>query len=216
MHKTLMNTWNQKAHYYGLVNQSGINMMGLASASGQMEKSSTKLKVTKLEQHAFKQWLMQLAKFGLDREGEEGSEGVVTKVKTLKMFNRQYKAAKDLYVEPPGNSNIEFSRFGKRVFGRITLLFKSNSDETIWLLVRPFETLRSWDAPKNPYKDLKQLNTQLLYANKLEKAEVVHQSMVVGHIAILENVEGTFGISRKTISAVSLGNVVSDTYDHFE
>jgi len=55
-----------------------------------------------------------------------------------------------------------------------------------------------------------------LYANKLEKAEVVHQSMVVGHIAILENVEGTFGISRKTISAVSLGNVVSDTYDHFE
>ena len=160
--------------------------------------------------------MIQLAKFGLDCAFEEESEGVVTKVKTLKMHNRQYIAAKDLYVKPPGNSNIEFSRFGKRVFGRITLLFKSNSDETVWILVWPFESLRSWDYPKNPYKDLTQLNTQLLYANKLEKAEVVHQSMIVGHIAILQNVEGTFGISRKTISAVSLGNVVSDGYHHSE
>ncbi|KNZ45085.1 hypothetical protein VP01_8501g1, partial [Puccinia sorghi] len=126
-----------------------------------------------------------LPKFGLDREVEEDSEGVVTKVKTLKMYSRQYSAAKDVHVEPPGNSNIEFSRFGQRVFGRITLSFKSNSNETVWILI----------------------NTQLLYANKLEKDEVVHQSMVVGHISILENVEDTFGISRKTVSAVSLGNV---------
>jgi len=95
-------------------------MMGLASASGQMEKSSTELKVTKLKQHAYKQWLIQLENFGLDCTGEEDSEGVVDKVKTLKMYNQQYNAAKDWYVEPPGNSNIKFSRFGQRVFGRIT------------------------------------------------------------------------------------------------
>ena len=61
--------------------------MELERASGRMENPSTELKVTKLEQHAYKKWLIQLAKFGLDCEFEEESEGFLTKGKILKMHN---------------------------------------------------------------------------------------------------------------------------------
>ncbi|EFP77971.1 uncharacterized protein PGTG_03927 [Puccinia graminis f. sp. tritici CRL 75-36-700-3] len=129
------------------------------------------------------------------------------KVKSVEIFHRKYVPAKDSHRQPPGNSNVEFYDSGLQLFGRISRLFKDSVTNTVWFLIRPFATLNRWDEPKNPYKDHPQLNTRLLYANKLGRELVIHHSRVVGHIAILENEEGTFGVNKETISAVSLGNI---------
>ena len=126
------------------------------------------------------------------------------------MFNRKYVAARDIYKKPSCNSNVEISQHEDHFYARISMLFTAPgvSGEDVWFVVFPFSKLNKADQPKSPYKNLPQLNTKLLYWGKFEEAVVVHQSRVVGHVAILENEEGTFGVSWRTISVVSLGSMV--------
>jgi hypothetical protein len=169
-----------------------------------------KEKTTTLDSRVYKQWKIQMQNMGFEGNTSGGEvKNMVITVKSAQMFNRRYVASKDLFENTPGNSNVEIDQGGDRIFGRISLLFSDSTREDVWFVIRPFVTLNRWDQEKNPYKGLPQLNVKLLYARKLEKAVVVHQSKVVGHIAILGNKAGTFGINQGTISAVSLGSVVS-------
>jgi hypothetical protein len=212
IHHTLLNTWNQIAAYYGLENQNNFGSeanVGEEGPTNYVKRTMTQKEQRKnLDSKLYSLWKAQWEEFGVKGCEDESLGKEVVKVKSVEIFNRKYVPSKDVNCRSPANSNVEVFYCGDRIFGRINLLFVGKSAGDVWFVVRPFTRLNRWDQPKNPYKDLMQLNTRLLYSKKFEPAIVVHQSRVVGHIAILENEEGTFGINRETISAVSLGSVV--------
>lgn len=206
-----MHTWNRKALYNGITNQASTSPKRVPTDHARKTMNKNEQKKT-LDSKTYGEWRSTWGEFDVDPGEDESYGKKVIKVKSIKIYGCKYVAAKDLYKNPPGNSNVEVVHGGERLFGRISLLFVAHSGGDVWLLFRPFSTLNCWDQPKSPYKDLPQLNTRLLYSNKFDQGIVVHQSRIVGHLALLENKEGTFGVTRPTVSAVSLGRVVCTTF----
>lgn len=137
-------------------------------------------------------------------------ENCVIKVASVELFNQKYVATKMLNGTTAGNSNIEVMHAGKSVYGRITLLFRVEASDEMWFVVCPFGKMSNWDKSKSPYKKLPNIHIQMFYQEKYDKTIVVPLKAVIGHIAVLANPEGTFGIAKKTVSVVGLGNIVSD------
>jgi hypothetical protein len=92
-------------------------------------------------------------------------------------------------------------RFGtiKEIFGSIQTPGKT------WVIVNPFKELDKSDDPYNEYPDL---NCRLV-RDEFEVPIIVENTKIIGHVAVLKNPEGTFGIGFKTVTAVGLGTVVS-------
>ena len=105
-----------------------------------------------------------------------------------------------------GNSHVEFLFGHDQRFGTIKKIF--NSSQTpgkTWMILMPWKELDKRDDPYHKYPDL---NCRLV-RDELESSVVVEKAKIIGHVAVLKNPAGTFGIAAKTITAVGLGTMVS-------
>jgi hypothetical protein len=99
-----------------------------------------------------------------------------------------------------GNSYIEF------LFGTIKNIFGSNQTPgRTWIIINPFKEL---DKSEDPYNEYPDLNCRLV-RDEFEVPVIVEQEKIIGHVAVLKNPGGTFGIESKTVTAVGLGTMVS-------
>jgi hypothetical protein len=105
-----------------------------------------------------------------------------------------------------GNSLVKFWFGADQCFGTIQKIFKSTQTPgQTWLLVNPFKEL---DHSIDPYGEYPDLNCCLV-KDELEAHVIVERGKVIGHVAVLRNPGGTFGIPFKTITAVGLRTAVS-------
>jgi len=109
-----------------------------------------------------------------------------------------------------GNSHVEFS-FGQiQRFGTIKKIFHSTQTPgKTWMILMPWKELDKSDDPYNKYPDL---NCRLV-RDEFEASVIVEQGKIIGHVAVLKNPAGTFGIQVKTITAVGLGTMVCDSIE---
>ena len=105
-----------------------------------------------------------------------------------------------------GNSHVEFLFGQDQRFGTIKKIF--NSSQTpgkTWMILLPWKELDESDDPYNKYPDL---NCRLV-RDEFEASVIVEQGKIIGHVAVLKNPAGTFGLEIKTITAVGLGTMAS-------
>ncbi|OAV85926.1 hypothetical protein PTTG_30189, partial [Puccinia triticina 1-1 BBBD Race 1] len=101
-----------------------------------------------------------------------------------------------------GNSLVEFHLGKDQQFGQIEQIFQSDqTPQRSWLVVNPFKELQRIEDPYGEYLDL---NCRLVKANH-DASVLIGENRVIGHVAIMRNIAGTFGVASTTISAVGLG-----------
>ena len=158
-----------------------------------------------LDDQMMKKWKRAIA-------GKETSRGRLgdnlqldSKVSTVKMItikNKPFSTANHHL----GNSYVEFLFGTDQRFGSISSIFcSSQTHGKIWIIINPLKELDKSDDPYDEYPDL---NCRLVH-DEFEAAVIVEQERIIGHVAVLKNPGGTFGIEGRTITAVGLGTVVS-------
>lgn len=130
----------------------------------------------------------------------------VQTTKSLKIFGKAYNT-KELYGGV--NSWVEFCVAGEYKYGQIVYHFCSSHIPSTFICVAPFVNLDVQDSAQSTvYHDHPRLHGALVY-DKTGPIVVVDSRDLMGHIVLLQNPAGTYGIRDATISLVSLRNIVS-------
>ncbi|KAI9629727.1 hypothetical protein KEM48_012637 [Puccinia striiformis f. sp. tritici PST-130] len=149
------------------------------------------------------------------RDAPEVEPADSTIIKPMAMLQTCFKDSqkKNYTVETghAGNSYIHFTLGGKDLFGSIQALFATEQiPNAIFAQVALFLDVDQKGSPINPYRELSSLHYQLLARPKIPKTIVICIKHVIGHIAVLSNVSGVFGIDTETVSVAIVHHLVSD------
>ncbi|POW07959.1 hypothetical protein PSTT_07897 [Puccinia striiformis] len=103
--------------------------------------------------------------------------------------------------EHAGNSYIHFTLEGSDSFGSIQTLFSTDQiPNTTFAQVALFVDVEQKGPRIDPYHKVSSLHYQLLARPKIPKTVVICIKDIIGHVAVLSNVSGVFGIDTETIS----------------
>ncbi|KAI9606759.1 hypothetical protein H4Q26_006296 [Puccinia striiformis f. sp. tritici PST-130] len=101
----------------------------------------------------------------------------------------------------PGNSYIHFLLEGSALFGSIQTIFTTDQiPNTTFAPVALFVEVEQKGTRIDPYRKISSLHYQLLTRPKTPKTIVICVKHVIGHVAVLTNVSGVFGLDTETIS----------------
>jgi hypothetical protein len=110
-----------------------------------------------------------------------------------------------------GNSYIHFTLGRKDSFGSIQTLFATEQiPNAVFARVALFVDVDQNSPPINPYREIASLHYQLLARPKPPKTIVIGIPHVIGHVAVLSNVSGVFGIDTETVSVAIVHHLVSE------
>ena len=170
----------------------------------QAQPSHAKRTLEKLLHASWVDQLVQMKK--VDSEAVVPEQ--VTTITSLVSRRRTYTAASSHKVN--GNSNVEFFQGTKKVYGEIMMIFCCGSAGTDrWFIIAPYDSLKGRQVQNNPWREYEEkCHCYMVLASK-GKDVVVHENEIIGHVAIMDNKEGQFGISQPTKTVVSLGILVS-------
>jgi len=111
----------------------------------------------------------------------------------------------------PGNSYIEFQNRGSttHAFGSIRKIFRTNQIRDVYFLaISVFEDLQKEDRQLDPYIHIPRIPCKLLQRRGL--MTVTSSKNVMGHLAVLRNPPGTFGLKEESFSIAALHNASKD------
>ncbi|KAI7946418.1 hypothetical protein MJO29_010945 [Puccinia striiformis f. sp. tritici] len=101
----------------------------------------------------------------------------------------------------PGNSYIHFTLGGQDLFGSIQTLFATEQiPNATFAQVALFVDVDQKGPRIDPYREISSLHYQLLARPKTPQTLVICIKNVIGHVAVLSNVPGVFGIDTETHS----------------
>ncbi|KAI9608607.1 hypothetical protein KEM48_005265 [Puccinia striiformis f. sp. tritici PST-130] len=110
-----------------------------------------------------------------------------------------------------GNSYIHFTLEGKDLFGSIQTLFATEQcPNAIFARVSLFLDVDQKGPRINPYSKISSLHYRLLARPKTPKTIVICIKHIIGHVAVLSNVSGVFGIDIETISVAIVHHLELD------
>ncbi|KAI7946017.1 hypothetical protein MJO29_012405 [Puccinia striiformis f. sp. tritici] len=111
--------------------------------------------------------------------------------------------------EHAGNSYIHFTLEGSDSFGSIQTLFSTNQiPNTTFAQVALFVDVEQKGPRIDPYHKVSSLHYQLLARPKIPKTVVICIKDIIGHVAVLSNVSGVFGIDTETISVAIVHHLI--------
>ncbi|EGG11173.1 uncharacterized protein MELLADRAFT_102790 [Melampsora larici-populina 98AG31] len=108
-----------------------------------------------------------------------------------------------IHSEHAGNSYIEFDYQGSKGYGVIQHIMLPEGRMTPIFVLHYFHNLDPIDENRSPYRLLPHLNATVKYNLDLSLISIGSQH-IFGHCAALHNSAGTYGISKPTVSVVSL------------
>ncbi|KAI9620913.1 hypothetical protein H4Q26_013588 [Puccinia striiformis f. sp. tritici PST-130] len=110
-----------------------------------------------------------------------------------------------------GNSYIHFTLEGKDLFGSIQTLFATEQcPNAIFARVSLFLDVDQKGPRIDPYSKISSLHYRLLARPKTPKTIVICIKHIIGHVAVLSNVSGVFGIDIETISVAIVHHLELD------
>ncbi|POV96440.1 hypothetical protein PSTT_15650 [Puccinia striiformis] len=203
--KTLFRRWIQRAT---LKHLSGLTDRNIDEGSQGRKPTNSP---TPLQADLYDEWLDHLNTYPpysstkWVRDAPEVEPADSTIIKPMAMLQTCFKDSqkKNYTVETghAGNSYNHFTLGGKDLFGSIQALFATEQiPNAIFAQVALFLDVDQKGSPINPYRELSSLHYQLLARPKIPKTIVICIKHVIGHIAVLSNVSGVFGIDTETVS----------------
>lgn len=108
-----------------------------------------------------------------------------------------------------GSSYIEYSYCSWKHLGSIKAIVQLPKNSLPTVVVHELLPLDNDDQKKSPYIDMPEALHALVVYDAFGPHHVIQSDHIIGHFVGLHNSEGTFGIAKKTLSAVCLGSWVS-------
>lgn len=200
-----MKRWHLRSQFKWLCRLPNINF-GPSKVEGCETFTQTKNKFTfELTEALFSSWKTAARQCRLTSTLRSKQ---VLKQKNLWISGKKYSTSKDHL----GDSLIEFLHSGKKRHGKIAKFFSSTeTGNREWVIVEPFESLDNSEECKNPFRNFAHVNCYLV-KNTLNYEVVIDSDSITGHVALLENKEGTFEIPYRTVCLAALQNLVSHCF----
>ncbi|KAI7962764.1 hypothetical protein MJO28_000858 [Puccinia striiformis f. sp. tritici] len=211
--KTLFRRWIQRATLKRL---NGITDMN--HEEGTQGAKPTK-SPTPIEAEIYDEWLDYLNTYPpysstnwvRDTPGVDQSHSTIVEPMAILLPCFKDAQKKNYTVETghAGNSYIHFTLEGKDLFGSIQTLFATEQcPNAIFARVSLFLDVDQKGPRIDPYSKISSLHYRLLARPKTPKTIVICIKHIIGHVAVLSNVSGVFGIDIETISVAIVHHLV--------
>ncbi|KAI7943013.1 hypothetical protein MJO29_012857, partial [Puccinia striiformis f. sp. tritici] len=200
--KTLFRQWIQRATLKRL---SGLHKRHLD------EGAKTKIPSIPVQAEIYDNWLDHLNTFppyastkwvrDVQRGDQTNCKVLHSMVALQPSFRDAQKKSYTVEKAHPGNSYIHFLLEGSALFGSIQTIFTTDQiPNTTFAPVALFVEVEQKGTRIDPYRKISSLHYQLLTRPKTPKTIVICVKHVIGHVAVLTNVSGVFGLDTETIS----------------
>lgn len=203
---TIMKRWNLKSQYL-MISELGHHL----GHGGSLERKSVGKNIINVDSFSLNDDLMEVFMIYISSDESQGhGSGQANKFMSLPsaiIGRRRYTPG--TLGNNNGNSNVEFLHADKEAFGQIQTIFQAEiTGKKIWLIIKPFESLRGRQKSNDPFSRYPGLNALILSA-RLQAEVLIPEEFIIGHIAMLKNISGLYGINQETWTVVKLGKKVS-------
>ncbi|POW00752.1 hypothetical protein PSTT_12952 [Puccinia striiformis] len=203
--KTLFRRWIQRATLKRLGGLTDRNV------DEGIQGSKTMIDSTPIQGEIYDRWLDHLntyppyssSKWVRNAAGVDRSDSTTLKPTVMLQPSFKDTQKKNYTVERghPGNSYIHFTLGGQDLFGSIQTLFATEQiPNATFAQVALFVDVDQKGPRIDPYREISSLHYQLLARPKTPQTLVICIKNVIGHVAVLSNVPGVFGIDTETVS----------------
>ncbi|KAI7943627.1 hypothetical protein MJO28_011276 [Puccinia striiformis f. sp. tritici] len=176
-----------------------------------IQGSKTMIDSTPIQGEIYDRWLDHLntyppyssSKWVRNAAGVDWSDSTTLKPTVMLQPSFKDTQKKNYTVEQghPGNSYIHFTLGGQDLFGSIQTLFATEQiPNATFAQVALFVDVDQKGPRIDPYREISSLHYQLLARPKTPQTLVICIKNVIGHVAVLSNVPGVFGIDTETHS----------------
>ena len=185
-------------------------------------RSTKKVEPTAIQSKMYNNWLAHLteyppyesAKFERETTGSQSNNTTILNPMVVLRSSFQDAQKKNYTVEKShaGNSYIHVRLGEKDFFESIQAIFATEQiPNATFVQVALFLGVEQDNPEVNPYRELSRLHYQLLFRPNPPKTMVVCIKHIVGHIAVLSNPSGVFGVDFETVSVAIIHHLVSPT-----